>query len=53
MPFLLPWLEGQTTWTGDESLDWAAKALAERFEAANDTALAKALMPPRKLKLSG
>ncbi|KAL1518457.1 hypothetical protein AB1Y20_002749 [Prymnesium parvum] len=47
VPFLLPWLEGQAEWTGDTRLDWAAKALAERFDAANDSASASALRPPR------
>ena len=45
IPFILPPLEGQTAWRGNDHVRWAAKALTEVFEMANEHAAAAWVRP--------
>ena len=45
IPYVLPPLEGQSIWRGHARLTWAASALAEVFDAANQSARAREIRP--------
>lgn len=45
IPYVLPPLEGQSVWRAGRWTLWAAKAMADIFDAAGDAARAKAIRP--------